>query len=160
MPRARMGELLTRGPYTIRGYYRAEDHNARAFTAGRLLPQRRLGAALPSGHLVVSGRIKDLINRAARRSPAKRSKTSLLAHPAVRHAAAVGVPDDALGERICAVLVTDDGTLPSLVELRSFLLDRGLAPFKLPDQVTGVDTLPVTAVGKIDKRALASTLSG
>ena len=69
------------------------------------------------------------------------------------------MPDDALGERICAVLVTDDGTLPSLVELRSFLLDRGLAPFKLPDQVTGVDILPVTAVGKIDKRALAATLS-
>ena len=160
VPEGEEGELLTRGPYTIRGYYRAEAHNARAFTADGFYRSGDLVRRLPSGHLVVSGRIKDVINRAGENVACDEVEDHLLAHPAVRHAAAVGVPDDALGERICAVLVTDDGTLPSLVELRSFLLDRGLAPFKLPDQVTGVDTLPVTAVGKIDKRALASTLSG
>ncbi|HEY5856680.1 MAG TPA: AMP-binding protein [Aldersonia sp.] len=160
VPEGEAGELLTRGPYTIRGYYRADAHNARAFTTDGFYRSGDLVRRLPSGHLVVSGRIKDVINRAGENVACDEVEDHLLAHPAIRHAAAVGLPDDALGERICAVLVTDGGPVPSLVDLRTFLLDRGLARFKLPDQVTGVDKLPVTAVGKIDKRALVATLSG
>ncbi|MFC9892664.1 (2,3-dihydroxybenzoyl)adenylate synthase [Nocardia sp. NPDC127579] len=147
------GELLTKGPYTIRGYYRAPEHNARAFTPDGYYRSGDLVRQLPSGHLVVSGRIKDVINRGGENVSCDELEEHLLAHPAVRHAAAVGLPDPALGEKVCAVLVVE-GTLPTLAEIKTFLTDRGLATYKLPDVLRQADSLPVTAVGKIDKKAL------
>ncbi|WP_054816676.1 (2,3-dihydroxybenzoyl)adenylate synthase [Nocardia arizonensis] len=147
------GELLTRGPYTIRGYYRAPEHNARAFTADGYYRSGDLVRRLPSGHLVVSGRIKDVVNRGGENVSCDELEEHLLAHPAIRHAAAVGLPDPALGEKVCAVLVVD-GEMPSLAAIRTFLAGRGLATYKLPDLLRQADRLPVTAVGKIDKKAL------
>lgn len=147
------GELLTRGPYTIRGYYRAPEHNARAFTPDGYYRSGDLVRVLPSGHLIVSGRIKDVINRGGENVSCDELEEHLLAHPAVRHAAAVGLPDPALGEKVCAVLVVE-GDLPTLAEIKQFLTDRGLATYKLPDVLRRADTLPLTAVGKIDKKAL------
>lgn len=147
------GELLTRGPYTLRGYYRAPEHNARAFTPDGYYRSGDLVRQLPTGHLVVSGRIKDVINRGGENISCDELEEHLLAHPAVRHAAAVGLPDPSLGEKVCVVLVVT-GDLPSLGELKSFLTERGLATYKLPDLVRQAESLPITAVGKIDKKAL------
>ncbi|WP_063054626.1 (2,3-dihydroxybenzoyl)adenylate synthase [Nocardia salmonicida] len=147
------GELLTRGPYTLRGYYRAPEHNSRAFTADGFYRSGDLVRQLPSGHLVVSGRIKDVINRGGENISCDELEEHLLAHPAVRHAAAVGLPDAALGEKACVVLVVT-GELPTLGEIKTFLTERGLATYKLPDLVRQADSLPITAVGKIDKKAL------
>ena len=84
----------------------------------------------------------------------------LLAHPAIAHTAVVGLPDDALGELICAVVVPGrDADAPSLPDIRSFLADRGLASFKLPDRVHALGSLPVTSVGKIDKASLRTSLA-
>ncbi|WP_405498808.1 (2,3-dihydroxybenzoyl)adenylate synthase [Nocardia sp. NBC_00511] len=149
------GELLTRGPYTLRGYYRAPEHNSRAFTPDGFYRSGDLVRQLPSGHLIVSGRIKDVINRGGENISCDELEEHLLAHPVVRHAAAVGLPDPALGEKVCVVLVTD-GEAPTLAELKSFLTARGLATYKLPDVLRRTDILPVTAVGKIDKKALAA----
>ncbi|MFE9784319.1 (2,3-dihydroxybenzoyl)adenylate synthase [Nocardia salmonicida] len=147
------GELLTRGPYTLRGYYRAPEHNTRAFTADGFYRSGDLVRQLPSGHLVVSGRIKDVINRGGENISCDELEEHLLAHPAVRHAAAVGLPDASLGEKVCVVLVVT-GELPTLGEIKTFLTERGLATYKLPDLVRQADVLPITAVGKIDKKAL------
>ncbi|MCM6773004.1 AMP-binding protein [Nocardia sp. CDC159] len=151
------GELLTRGPYTIRGYYRAPEHNSRAFTPDGFYRSGDLVRQLPSGHLIVSGRIKDVINRGGENISCDELEEHLLAHPAVRHAAAVGLPDPSLGEKVCAVLVVT-GAMPTLAELKTFLTERGLATYKLPDELREVDRLPVTAVGKIDKKALRTSL--
>ncbi|MEU6561327.1 (2,3-dihydroxybenzoyl)adenylate synthase [Nocardia nova] len=150
------GELLTRGPYTIRGYYRAPEHNSRGFTPDGFYRSGDLVRLLPSGHLIVSGRIKDVINRGGENISCDELEEHLLAHPAIRHAAAVGLPDPALGEKVCAVLVID-GELPSLVEIKNFLTERGLATYKLPDILRQADALPFTAVGKIDKKVLRAT---
>ncbi|MFD4461980.1 (2,3-dihydroxybenzoyl)adenylate synthase [Nocardia sp. NPDC058480] len=147
------GELLTRGPYTLRGYYRAPEHNARAFTPDGFYRSGDLVRQLPSGHLIVSGRIKDVINRGGENISCDELEEHLLAHPAVRHAAAVGLPDASLGEKACVVLVVT-GDLPTLGEIKTFLTERGLATYKLPDLVRQADSLPITAVGKIDKKAL------
>ncbi|WP_435827631.1 (2,3-dihydroxybenzoyl)adenylate synthase [Nocardia rhamnosiphila] len=147
------GELLTRGPYTLRGYYRAPEHNARAFTPDGYYRSGDLVRQLPSGHLVVSGRIKDVINRGGENVSCDELEEHLLAHPAVRHAAAVGLSDPGLGEKVCAVLVVT-GDMPTLAEIKEFLTGRGLATYKLPDVLRRADTLPLTAVGKIDKKAL------
>ncbi|MGW4070508.1 (2,3-dihydroxybenzoyl)adenylate synthase [Nocardia grenadensis] len=147
------GELLTRGPYTLRGYYRAPEHNARTFTPDGYYRSGDLVRQLPSGHLVVSGRIKDVINRGGENISCDELEEHLLAHPAVQHAAAFGLPDSGLGEKVCAVLVITE-TMPTLAEIKQFLTDRGLATYKLPDTLRQADSLPMTAVGKIDKNAL------
>ncbi|WP_405133651.1 (2,3-dihydroxybenzoyl)adenylate synthase [Nocardia sp. NBC_01388] len=153
VPDGEEGELLTRGPYTIRGYYRAPEHNSRAFTPDGYYRSGDLVRRLPSGHLMVSGRIKDVINRGGENISCDELEEHLLAHPVVRHAAAVGLPDATLGERVCAVLVVD-GEMPALAAIKTFLTERGLATYKLPDVLRQADTLPITAVGKIDKKAL------
>ncbi|MGW7056655.1 (2,3-dihydroxybenzoyl)adenylate synthase [Streptomyces sp. NPDC054887] len=154
------GELLVRGPYTLRGYYRAPEVNATAFTPDGFYCSGDLVRQLPSGHLVVEGRVKDTIDRNGESVSAEEVESHVAAHPQVRRCAAVGLPDPAgEGERICAVVVPDGSSAPTVQALRAFLLERGVAAFKLPDRVETVADLPLTAIGKIDKRALRRVLA-
>lgn len=154
-----LGHLLTRGPYTLRGYFRAAEHNARAFTADGFYRTGDLVRALPSGHLVVDGRAKDLINRGGEKISAEELENHLLAHPAIHDAAAVPVPDDMLGEKTCVFVISRDAA-PTLTELTVFLRERGLAEFKLPDRLEVVESFPRTAVGKVSKKELAALARG
>ncbi|MDH6219099.1 (2,3-dihydroxybenzoyl)adenylate synthase [Streptomyces pseudovenezuelae] len=154
------GELLTRGPYTLRGYYRAPEHNARTFTDDGYYRTGDLVRVLPSGHLVVEGRAKDQINRGGDKISAEELENHILAHPAVHDAAVVGMPDATMGERTCAYLVPrGEATAPAQRELAAFLADRGVAAYKLPDRVEVVDVFPRTSVGKIDKKALGRRIA-
>lgn len=152
-----VGELWTRGPYTLRGYYRVPEYNASAFTPDGFYRTGDLVCRLPSGHLVVQGRVKDVINRGGENVSATELEEHLLAHPAVTAAAVVALPDRTLGELVCAVIVAS-GPVPQRRELTAFLTDRGLAAYKLPDKVVALDQLPLTAVGKISKRELVERL--
>lgn len=158
VPMGHVGHLLTRGPYTIRGYFRADEHNARAFTTDGYYRTGDLVRVLASGHIVVEGRAKDQINRGGEKIPAQEVEAHLLAHPAVHDAAVVAVPDQHLGERSCAVLVCPSDR-PSRRALISFLRERGLTTYKFPDRYEFVEHLPKTNVGKIDKRALRQWLN-
>ncbi|WP_308016689.1 AMP-binding protein [Pseudonocardia sp. ICBG162] len=154
------GELWTRGPYTLCGYYRAREHDATSFTPDGYYRTGDLVRRLPTGHLVVEGRIKDVVNRGGENVAATELEEHLLAHPDIAGAAVVGIPDDDLGEAVCAVIVPAPGaTPPKRRHLRSFLTERGLARFMSPDRVVVRDDLPLTAVGKIDKRALGVLLA-
>jgi 2,3-dihydroxybenzoate-AMP ligase len=152
-----IGELLTRGPYTLRGYYRAAEHNARSFTPDGYYRTGDLVRVLPSGHLVVEGREKDQINRGGDKVSAEELESHLLAHPAVHDAAVVGMPDPVMGERTCAFLIVRERA-PSLRELKEFLRERGVAGYKWPDRMELVDAFPRTAVGKVSKKRLADRL--
>ncbi|GGX23900.1 (2,3-dihydroxybenzoyl)adenylate synthase [Streptomyces noursei] len=158
VPHGEVGELLVRGPYTLRGYYRADDHNARAFTADGFYRSGDLVRRLPTGHLVVEGRIKDVINRGGEKVPVEEVENHLLAHPAVHDAALIGLPDEHLGERSCACLISR-GTPPTRTDLTAHLTARGLAAYKLPDEVRVLKSFPRTALGKVDKAALARQVS-
>ena len=160
VPDGEVGELLTRGPYTLRGYYRAPEHNARSFTPDGFYRTGDLVRRLPSGHLVVEGREKDQINRGGDKISAEELENHLLAHPAVHDAAVVGMPDPVMGERTCAFLVFREGTedVPGLREVKDFLRGRGVAAYKFPDRIEAVSSFPRTPVGKINKKALAASL--
>lgn len=147
------GHLLTRGPYTIRGYYRAAAHNARAFTRDGFYRTGDIVRRLPGGYLVVEGREKDQINRGGDKVAAEEVESHLMAHPAVLDAAVVAMPDPYLGERSCAFIVPR-GDAPRGPELARFMRERGIAGFKLPDRFEFISQFPKTAVGKIDKRSL------
>ncbi|GIH92303.1 (2,3-dihydroxybenzoyl)adenylate synthase [Planobispora siamensis] len=147
------GHLLTRGPYTIRGYWRAEEHNKIAFTHDGFYRTGDIVRRRPDGYLVVEGRAKDQINRGGDKIAAEEIENHLLAHPAIHDASVVAVPDPYLGERSCAYLICK-GEAPAKGELRAFLRDRGIAAFKIPDRFEFVDAFPQTAVGKVSKRHL------
>ena len=152
-----VGQLLTRGPYTIRGYYNADAHNARAFTADGFYCTGDLVRVTPQGYLVVEGRAKDQINRGGDKVAAEEVENHLLAHPTVQDAAVVALPDPFLGERTCAFVIPR-GAPPSGKVLTAFLRERGLAAYKIPDRVEFVPAFPQTAVGKVSKKALRDAL--
>jgi 2,3-dihydroxybenzoate-AMP ligase len=152
------GQLLTRGPYTIRGYYNAEAHNAKSFTSDGFYRTGDLVRLAPNGCLVVEGRVKDQINRGGEKVAAEEVENHLLAHPDVHDAAVVSMPDEFLGERTCAFVIPR-GRTPAADELRAFLRERGLAAYKLPDRVEITDRFPQTAVGKVSKKALRETIA-
>jgi 2,3-dihydroxybenzoate-AMP ligase len=149
-----IGELLTRGPYTIRGYYNSPEQNAKAFTADGFFRTGDLVRITDDGNLVVTGRAKDIINRSGDKVSAEEIEDHLLTHPDVRDVAVVGVPDPRLGERTFAYVVARDDSTPKLAGLRGHLRDRGLAAYKLPDSMEVVSSLPLTAVGKVAKTVL------
>lgn len=153
-----LGELHTRGPYTLRGYYRAAAYNARAFTADGFYRTGDLVRVTETGHLVVEGRVKDIINRGGEKISAEEVENHLLAHPAVLDAAVVGMPDDVLGERTC-VYLRPRGDAPTLPDLVAFLRSRGLADYKLPDRLEIVDVFPGTGVGKVSKKDLMADIT-
>lgn len=153
VPAGKEGELLVRGPYTLRGYYRAEEHNARAFTPDGFYRSGDRVRLTPDGSVIVTGRIKDVINRGGENIAADEVEEHILMHPAIRHAAVVPVPDASLGERVGAAIVCN-GPAPNLRELRDFLSRQGVAPFKLPERLQVVASLPLTPVGKIDKKRI------
>ncbi|MDX2546988.1 AMP-binding protein [Streptomyces sp. WI04-05B] len=155
-----MGALLTRGPYTPRGYYRAAEHNARAFTGDGWYRTGDIVRLLPSGNLVVEGRDKDLINRGGEKISAEEVENLVYRLPGVSRVAAVAQPDPELGERVCAVVVTEQGAELTLETVRTALTGMEVARYKLPEHLLIVDELPLTKVGKIDKKALRELVRG
>jgi 2,3-dihydroxybenzoate-AMP ligase len=150
-----IGELICRGPYTIRGYYKAEDYNRTAFTPDGFYRTGDLVRRHPSDNLIVEGRKKDTINRGGEKISAEEVESLILTHPAVLNAAVVAMPDAVLGERACACVVLRPGAALSLEDLSSFLREeKRIARFKLPERLEILDRLPTTAVGKISKKDL------
>lgn len=159
VPDGRPGALATRGPYTFRGYYRSPEHNAQAFDREGFYHSGDV-VVRQNGYLRVVGRIKDQINRGGEKIAAEEIENLLLRHTDITHAALVSVPDAHLGEKSCAFLVLRDGAgRLSPPALRRHLLDLGVAEYKLPDRFRLTDALPLTAVGKIDKRSLRDSLT-
>ncbi|CUH95313.1 2,3-dihydroxybenzoate-AMP ligase [Propionispora sp. 2/2-37] len=148
-----VGELLTRGPYTIRGYYKAEEHNAKTFTTDGFYRTGDLVSMTAAGYIVVEGRAKDQINRGGEKIAAEEVENHLLAHDAVHDAAVVSVPDEFLGERSCAFVIPRR-RVPSAGELKRFLRERGIAGYKIPDRIEFIQSFPYTPLGKVSKKEL------
>ena len=159
VPDGEPGSLLTRGPYTPRGYYRAAEHNARAFTPGGWYRSGDIARRRPDGNLVVEGRDKDMINRGGEKISAEEVENLLYQLPQVAQAAAVAMPDPELGERVCAYAVLTPGAALTLDDVRAAMTKAGAARFKWPERLVIVPELPATKVGKIDKKALRADIA-
>lgn len=152
------GELLVRGPYTLNGYYRAPRDNERSFSPDGYYRTGDRVRRLTNGYLEVTGRIKDVIHRGGETISALDLEEHLLSHPSIWSAAAVALPDDYLGEKICAVVVFR-GAPVSLTELNGHLDSRGVAAHSRPDVLVTRTVIPLTAVGKVDKKTLTAQLT-
>ena len=161
-----LGQLLTRGPYTIRGYFPCGDDNLdrlneKNFTPDGFYRTGDLVRQTDNGYLIVEGRCKDQINRGGEKISAEEVENHLLAHPAVHDVAMVGMADAYLGERNCVFIIpaTDSQHPLRLPALRAFLRERGLADYKLPDRLEILSTFPITSFGKVSKKALRELIA-
>jgi len=145
----RTGELEVRGPWITGHYYRDDDPGK--FHDG-WLRTGDVGAISPDGYLTLTDRAKDVIKSGGEWISSVELENHLMAHPAVREAAVIGVPDERWGERPLATVVVSDDAV-SFVELRDFLADR-VPRWQLPERWTLVPEVPKTSVGKFDKKAL------
>ncbi len=150
-----VGEVAVRGPYTIPGYYDGAEHQASSFTTDgfyRTGDLARWETFDGVRHLLIEGRIKDVINRGGEKINAEEVEMILLRHPDVVEAAVVAMPDPRLGERSCAYLVT---TAPvDLPVVQAHFAALGVAKFKWPERIETVEELPRTRIGKLDKKQL------
>ena len=156
LPVGETGRLMTRGPYTFRGYYQSPEHNAAAFDKDGFYCSGDLISLTEDGYVKVEGRQKDQINRGGEKIAAEEIENLLLRHPEVINAALVSMPDELMGEKSCAYIIATSPLKP--VVLRRHLRAEGLAEFKLPDRFIQVETLPLTPVGKVDKKLLRQRL--
>ena len=145
------GEIRVRGPMTCLGFVDPE-HTAAAFDEDGWLRTGDLGTIDGDGHLVVTGRLKDVIIRKGENISAKEVEDVLYAHPDVTDVAVIGLPDAERGERACAVVVA--GRDLTVAELAEWCEEHGLARYKAPEQVARVDALPRNPSGKVVKYEL------
>ena len=152
-----IGNLLTRGPYTIRAYHNDEAANRRSFTPDGFYRTGDMVRRTPEGYLSVQGRATDHINRAGEKISAEEIEDHLLGHPGVFDAAVVSIPDPYLGERSCAFVIAN-GEPPKGAALKAYMRARNLAEFKVPDQIVFVSEFGTTAVGKVSRKELRARL--
>jgi 2-hydroxy-7-methoxy-5-methyl-1-naphthoate---CoA ligase len=153
------GALYTRGPYTPRGYYNAPEHNSRSFLPGGWYGSGDIVVRVDGGNLVVHGRDKDMINRGGEKISAEEIESLIYSMPGIEMVAAVAMPDPSLGERLCVYVVAKPGSSPTLQAIRDHLDHTGVARFKLPDRLELIAELPMTKVGKLDKKALREDIA-
>jgi cyclohexanecarboxylate-CoA ligase len=147
------GEILTRGPELFTGYEQAAL-NAEAFRPGGWFRTGDIGRTDVGGYLTVTGRLKDIIIRGGENISAQEVEDLLLEHPAVADVAVIAAPDPALGERVCAVVVTRPGRTFDVDQARAHFAAAGAARQKTPELIVLTDELPRTPSGKVRKDVL------
>jgi acyl-CoA synthetase (AMP-forming)/AMP-acid ligase II len=153
------GEVLAQGPQMLVGYVHPEEE-ASVFDDEGYYRTGDLGRWVDGSYLVIAGRIKDIIIRNGENIAPKEVEDLLAAHPAIAEIAIVGLPDPQTGERACAVIVTRGPAQPDVASLRAFLETKGVAKFKMPEQVAIWDALPKNDAGKVLKHRIRAVLTG
>jgi long-chain acyl-CoA synthetase len=152
------GEICVRGAGVMRGYWHAPELTARTVRDG-WLHTGDVGRFDEDGFLYVVDRLKDLIIRGGFNVYPRDVEDTLLEHPAVQVAACVGRPDPERGEEVVAVVQLAPGREATGDELVEFAKGR-MAKYKYPREVVVLDAVPLTGVGKINRRAVREILSG
>jgi acyl-CoA synthetase (AMP-forming)/AMP-acid ligase II len=147
------GEIAIRGVTLFPGYLDDPEANAAAFLPDGWFRTGDVGYLDADGYLFTTGRQNEIINRGGEKIAPLEIDRALLAHPALREAAAFSVPDARLGEDVVAAVVFAPAAQASVRELRMWMLER-LSPFKTPRRVWTVDSLPRTGSGKVQRGEL------
>jgi len=145
------GEIFVRGPNVSVGFYADPPRTAATYGEDGWLRSGDIGVLDAAGNLTIAGRRKEIIIRGGLNIAPREIEELLLAHDAVDEVAVVGLPDARLGEIACACVVVAEGATVELEELVAYLRSRGLAPFKLPERLMLVGSLPKTSTGKVRK---------
>jgi acyl-CoA synthetase (AMP-forming)/AMP-acid ligase II len=155
LPDGEEGELQVRGPSVFPGYFDNPEASAAAFTADGWFRSGDLARRDTAGHVTLTGRTKDVINRGGVKYSPQEVEVLVDGHPAVAQCAIAPIPDERLGERACCYAVLKPGATLTLDELCHYLLAQGIARHKLPERLELLDALPLTATRKVIKGRLA-----
>jgi acyl-CoA synthetase (AMP-forming)/AMP-acid ligase II/acyl carrier protein len=156
LPKGETGEIVIRGENVMKGYENNAGANEKAFSRG-WFRTGDLGYIDVEGYFYISGRLKEIINRGGQKISPREIDEVLLEHPAVSQAVAFGMPHSSLGEAVAAVVVTDKKKDVTERELRQHVADR-LAPYKIPQQIVFVESIPKGPTGKVQRIGLAEKL--
>lgn len=148
VPLGTVGEIVTRSPYVMRGYWGMPEQSAEVLTADGFLRTGDLASMDEYGNVTFQGRVRDVIIRGGENVYPAEVEELLAAHPGVAAAVLVGLDDERLGERVAGVVVRAPGSEVTGEELTEYLRDS-VARFKIPELWRFVDALPMTASGKI-----------
>jgi cyclohexanecarboxylate-CoA ligase len=160
VPRGEPGDIAYQGPMHMLEYINNPEATAELFTPDGYSRSGDLGMMDADGYVRVTGRLKDIVIRGGLNISVRQVEDLLIAHPAIRAVAAVGMPDERLGERVCCYAVVSPGHEDlSLIEVRDYLLEQGLAIQKAPERLEIVPELPMTATGKIQKHLLRADIT-
>ncbi|MGB8208330.1 MAG: AMP-binding protein [Mycobacterium sp.] len=155
VPRGTEGDIAYRGPAHMIEYLANPEETAALFTKEGFSRSGDLGKMTDDGYVRVTGRTKDIVIRGGMNISVREIEEHLAHHPALQAYSVVGMPDERLGEKVCCYLVSKPGHQPPTVEeLREYLLAEGMPIQKTPERVVAVDSLPMTATGKIVKHEL------
>ncbi len=150
-----VGEIWGRGPCCALGYYRDDETTREKWTSDGWFRTGDLGCWDQLGNLVIVGRKKEIIRRGAQTVVPAEIEQILMSHPKVLKAAIIGLPDQVMGERVCACVLPRPGQSLSFDEMVNFLKERQVAPYKWPERLEVVSDMPLCG-DKIDKDALRS----
>lgn len=156
LDRGERGEIVIQGPNVISNYENNPEADAKSFTDGWFRTGDQ-GFLDEHGYLVLTGRIKELINRGGEKIAPREIDEVLLSHPSVSEAVAFGVPHPTWGEEVAAAVVLREPAKDS--EILAYCRER-LAEYKCPKKLYIVETIPRTATGKIQRGAVATAMAG
>jgi fatty-acyl-CoA synthase len=154
LPVESVGEIAIKGPGLMSGYYRQPLETRSAFDRDGYFLSGDLGIIDEEGYVHLVGRRKEVIIRSGFSVYPREVEDRLQAHPAVHEAAVVAVPDDVLGEAICACVVAVEGAIVTGDEIKDWCR-MTLADYKVPDVVRFLDRFPLTGTGKVRRVELA-----
>lgn len=158
LPPGEQGEQWSRGPHAFIGYLDEPELTAKALDAEGWYRSGDLATVAADGAVRIVGRIKDMIIRGGQNISAREVEDILLEHSACRIVCVIGIPDERLGELCCAVIVCHPGLTLGFDEMKQYLIERGVARFKLPEYLVLRESLPATPSGKIQKFKLREEL--
>ncbi len=158
VPTGHEGELVAKGPGIFTGYFKSAEDNKKTFTEDGFFKTGDLARIDESGIITITGRIKETILRGGETISAVGIERLISSHPAVADAAVIGMPDKSLGERICAYIRLKEGAELSFEGLIAHMKSVGASVLQLPERVEFTDAIPLTNVGKADKKALKENI--
>ena len=154
VPPGTEGELVTKGPTIFTGYFKSREENQKIFTKDGFFKTGDLARIDESGTITLTGRIKETILRGGETIGAVGIERLISSHPDVANVAVIGMPDPDLGERVCAYVVKKSHASLSFDDIITFLKGAGASVMQLPERIEFVSAIPLTKIGKADKKML------
>ncbi len=152
------GELLIKGPGVFTGYYNAPDENKKVFDKDGFFRTGDVAKVDGAGNIVLTGRIKEMINRGGESISAAEIEKLISSHPAVALVAVVPMPDPVMGEKACAYIQPMPGAELDFDAVIAFLKDNKASVLQLPERIEFMEKIPLTQTGKLNKRALTEDI--
>ena len=159
IPEGAVGEIAFRGPTLCVGYYRQPELTAASRDEDGWFFTGDLGAVDAEGYLSFRGRNKELINRGGTKIFPKEIEDLLAEMQEVQLVAVVGMPDERMGEKVCAYVVPAPGAEVTMERIAAHLTERKAMKSKFPERLIIVDEMPMTPTGKILKRELVADVT-